>query len=83
MKNSRIENNLLAAIKTMRNACDDAERYAKSGDSRSVQRVLHLLTWGFANASSSIESALSAVEDENELKIYILEESIESQNAAK
>ncbi len=59
----RISRNLLAAIKTMRNACDDAELGIKISGERSAQKVLHALSWGFANASSSIESAMSAIED--------------------
>ena len=64
----RIGRNLAAAIETMRNACDDAERRTKDGGERSVQQVLHALSWGFANASSSIETAMAAAEDGHEIK---------------
>lgn len=65
---NRISKNLAAAIETMRNACDDAERRAKDGGERAIQGVLHALSWGFANASSSIETAMAAAEDGHEIK---------------
>lgn len=58
----RVTKNLSAAIATMRAACDDAERRAKDGNAYAVQQVLHALSWGMANASSSIECAMAAVE---------------------
>lgn len=61
---TRVARQLAAAIQTMRDACDDAERTAKLADSRAVRRVMHSLTWGLANASSSIEGAMAAIEDE-------------------
>jgi hypothetical protein len=51
------------AVKTMREACDKAERDLTTGDSNACQRVLHSFAWGFANASSSIESAMACIED--------------------
>lgn len=54
---------LMQAIKIMRDACDDAERRAAAGDSRAIQTVLHKLTWGFANASNGIESAMASLEN--------------------
>jgi hypothetical protein len=62
----RVTKNLNAAIDTMRAACDDAERRAKNGDAYAVQQVLHALSWGMANASSNIECAMAAVEDDHE-----------------
>jgi hypothetical protein len=59
----RVTRNLNAAIATMRAACDDAERRAAGGDGRAARNVMHALMWGMANASSSIENALAAVED--------------------
>lgn len=59
----RVTTNLNAAIATMRAACDDAERRAAGGDGRAARAVMHALMWGMANASSSIENALAAVED--------------------
>ena len=59
----RVTANLARAIQTMREACDTAERDASSADSTACQRVLHAFAWGFANASSSIETAMSSVED--------------------
>jgi hypothetical protein len=54
---------LMQVIKIMRDACDDAERRAAAGDSRAIQAVLHKLTWGFANASSGIETAMASLEN--------------------
>jgi hypothetical protein len=54
--------NLAKAIRVMRDACDKAEREV-AGGSTACRRVLHELTWGLANATSSIESAMSNVED--------------------
>ncbi len=62
----RVKRNLNAAIATMRAACDDAERRAAGGDGRAARNVMHALMWGMANASSSIECALAAVEDEHD-----------------
>lgn len=62
----RVTKNLNAAIATMRAACDDAERRARDGNAYSVQQVMHALSWGMANASSSIECAMAAVEDDHE-----------------
>jgi hypothetical protein len=61
--NARVTKNLEAAIAVMRNACADAERRAKSADAYAVQQVLHTFGWGFANASSSIECEMAALED--------------------
>ncbi len=59
----RCATNLDAAIATMREACDDAERASRVTDAFAVQRVLHLLVWGMANATSYVESAMCAIED--------------------
>ena len=61
---TRVARQLAAAIQTMRDACDQAERTSALADDRAVRRVLHELTWGLANASSSIEGALNALKDE-------------------
>ena len=61
----RVTRNLNAAIATMRAACDDAERRAAAGDGQAARNVMHTLMWGMANASSSIENALAAIEDEH------------------
>lgn len=66
----RIPHHLAAAIDTMRNACHDAERYAKDGDERAIQRVLHSLSWGFANASSSITAAMEDARTAHEIEAY-------------
>lgn len=58
----RVTKNLNDAIATMRAACDDAERRAAGGDGRAARNVMHALMGGMANASSSIENALAAVE---------------------
>jgi hypothetical protein len=62
----RVTKNLNAAIATTRAACDDAERRARDGNAYAVQHLLHALSWGMANASSSIECAMAAVEDDHE-----------------
>lgn len=54
---------LKQAVQTMREACDRAERDLTPGDGNACQSVLHALTWGLANASSSIQTAMSHVED--------------------
>jgi hypothetical protein len=62
MKDNDISRNLLTAIETMRDACYEAERQATEGDERAIRQVLHQLSWGFANASSYIEAAMSVIE---------------------
>ena len=48
----------------MKDACEEAARaVARDGDHDAARRVLHAFAWGFANASSSIECAMSAIED--------------------
>lgn len=61
--NERVARNLAAAIEIMQSACADAARRAASADAYAVQQVLHTFAWGFANASSSIECAMAALED--------------------
>ncbi len=63
MSDPKIIKNLNCAISTMRTACDDAERRAIDGNAYAVQNVLSALSWGMANASSSIGCAMAAVED--------------------
>jgi len=65
----RVQRNLAAAIATMRAACDDAERRATAGNGAAARAVMHALAWGMANASSSVENALAAVEDGHELAL--------------
>jgi len=59
-----VDEKLRAAIATMKTACYDAERdlemYEKNWTQK-PQAVMHDLTWGLANASSSIESAMNTV----------------------
>jgi hypothetical protein len=62
-----IEDCLKTAIKIMRAACDDAEHSINRdirlsiGSLPSPQNVMHEFAWGFANASSEIESAMNHV----------------------
>lgn len=78
--NNRVHENLKAAIKIMRDACDDAERHisAISNDARNdqdataISRVLHTLAWGQANAATHIENAMMAHEDEMLSTLYDL-----------
>lgn len=67
--NERVRNNLLVAVRTMREACDDAERRIESGAEGEVANVLHAFALGFANASSSIERAMAAVEDSHNIAL--------------
>lgn len=64
--NNKIEK-LLSVIQTMRDACDNAERYTNdenASDMDKAQRVLHELSWGFANASTGIETCFARIERE-------------------
>jgi len=68
-RNERVVRNLNAAVETMRNACEEAGRaIARGGDQDAARRVLHAFAWGFANASGSIENAMSALEDAQTMK---------------
>lgn len=53
------------AIKIMRDALDDAERSVNTAGTpeEAISRVLHRCAWGWANASGSLTTALSALED--------------------
>lgn len=70
----KVTSQLALAIKTMREACDRAERTISDGDGNACSRVMHDLTWGLANASSHIETALSHNEDAHEIKRIELKE---------
>lgn len=72
MKSERVENNLMRAIAIMESACEDAKRYVESSDDNgvAVQNVFHSLSWGFANAGSSISCAMNATEDAHLAEIY-------------
>jgi hypothetical protein len=59
--NQEIIDQLLQAVQVMKNACSEAERGAKSGDSRAIQKVIHCLSWGHANATGYIESAMASL----------------------
>ncbi len=72
MSQERIAKNLTAAIDRMQCAVEDARRQAKTADATAVQRVLHALAWGFANASSGLECAMAAVSDAHERQVYEL-----------
>lgn len=64
-RSERVAKNLNAAVETMRDSCDEAGRAIAQGDDQNAaRRVLHAIAWGFANASSSIECAMYALEDE-------------------
>lgn len=78
--NNRVHENLKAAIKIMRDACDDAERHISAinddaqdnRDSAAISRVLHTLAWGQANATTHIENAMTAHNDEMLSTLYDL-----------
>lgn len=62
----RVGRGLMEAIAVMREACDTAEREGArhaANPEDSARRVLHLLTWGLAHASSGIEGAMQGIED--------------------
>lgn len=63
----RITRQLLAAVDTMEAAVEDAKRRARAGDADAVRRVLHALTWGFANAQSSIQCAMESLQEDAEV----------------
>ena len=68
-RNERVVKHLKTAVETMHNACEDAGRaIARCDDQYAVRCVLHTLAWGFANASTSIENAMSALEDAQSMK---------------
>jgi|LakMenE01Jun11ns_1017448.scaffolds.fasta_scaffold8680035_2 hypothetical protein len=66
--------NLHLSIKTMREACDEAERAINryGACSYSIEQVATGLTWGLANSNSYVRSAMSALNDVNELKFELL-----------
>lgn len=69
-RNPRVIKNLNAAVDAMRLACDEAGRaIASGGDEVACQRVLHAMAWGFANASSGIETAMAAIEDGHDMQV--------------
>jgi len=74
-RNARVVKNLNAAIETMRQACAQAERDMTAtfvDDETACQRVLHVMAWGFANASSGIEAAMDAVQDAHAMEVEML-----------
>lgn len=69
----KVQRNLLRAVEVMRGACEEAGRHLGDADdgSAACRRVLHDLAWGFANASSSIETAMAHIEDENAIREHL------------
>ena len=59
----KVKNNLESAISTMLDACSEAKRCAQDGDAMAVQKVLHALVWGMANASCKIERAMEIINE--------------------
>ena len=69
---SRVERakvQLERAIQTMRDACDDAERRLKHDSGNIACAVSHALTWGLANAMSSVETAHASLDEAHELRL--------------
>jgi hypothetical protein len=64
MANEKVIGDLKVAIYRMRNACDDAERHAQSGDSRAVRQVMHDFAWAWAYTSGDIELAIAHLEED-------------------
>lgn len=63
-----VREKIAQAIRAMRDVCDDADRLMKPGRYRDDEllslaiRVHHVFVWGWANASSDIETAIARVE---------------------
>lgn len=69
--NERAKQHLRAAIKTMRDFMDEAERELDQPgspiygtDLDKCNKVMHCLCWGVANASASVETAIKQVDRE-------------------
>lgn len=79
---ARCITNLKRSIETMREACDEAERAINDAAKNertlgvAIPRMLHTMTWGFANASSHIESALDALEDGHTIERITLQQAL-------
>lgn len=66
----RAFNSIDSAIGNMQSALDEARRRRESAGTNSIRAardVMHSLAWGFAAASSCLEAALAAYEDEAEV----------------
>lgn len=62
---SRAKKQLLQAINVMRRFLNEAEESINNdaiSDSRCASKVITSLSWGMANSSSSIESALTIID---------------------
>lgn len=59
---NKITEKLNGAVKTMRDACDQAQRAAAHGDAISIRRTLNALTWGHANAVAAIQDAMAELD---------------------
>jgi hypothetical protein len=74
LQEERIIRNLHLSVKTMREACDDAEREINrhGSCSYSIEQVATKLTWGLASSNTSVQSAMSALSEVNALKLELL-----------
>ena len=67
----KVYDRLKNTIDTMKESCDSAyreiDRY-KTDPLYNCERVLHVLTWGFANSQSEIETALAILRRDLEQK---------------
>lgn len=73
----RVKPLCLTAIQTMREALDDAERAVNRIDTAPediVARVVHYASWGYANMSGQIESAIVAIGDARKVAMAKLTE---------
>lgn len=69
-KLNKVQEQLMVALRIMRDACNDAEReilrekspYSVTEDMPRIMSIIHALNWGMANASSHIGNALSRFE---------------------
>lgn len=74
---NRARRNCDTAVCTLRRAVEDAERAVNdttSSPERVIERVLHHASWGWANASSSLASAVSALEDARKIAAELVKE---------
>ena len=57
------------SLKTLRDACDTAEREAarKGNDIEAISRIIHAMAWGHANATTPLIAALNTIVRKQEM----------------
>jgi hypothetical protein len=73
-RDEKVARNLAIAIRTMRDACDTAERRvaAAKDDIQASAAVLHAFAWGNANATSHVDTALEWVRYNTEEAVAVV-----------